>query len=410
MTISERLSPATYELIDWLVTKGLEGAGQEELLEGFCNGLVDQGLPLMRFHAAQSTLHPVYGGMGYNWYRAKGGTSEKFENSDTPSEEWLRSPLYALLEEDIEDIRVRLVDQNEPSRFPLLNDLREEGATDYYATGIPFEKTEMRNTGAQKVSDGVLMSWTSDAPTGFEDRDIEHLHAILPHLGLALKSARNQMMSRDLLRVYLGRDAGQRVLSGEIRRGSLQQIDAVIWNFDLEGFTTLSEDLPGTEIIDMLNDYLAVAVSVVHDCGGNILKFMGDGLMAMFDVGEIDEDARAALSAVPLLQKRMDELKARRAADGLPVANYTLALHSGEILYGNIGSESRLDFTVIGPAVNQAARIAGMHRSLGQRILISDDVARAAGSCQQELISVGRYMLRGVNEPKELFTVYGPVD
>ncbi len=402
-------SDPIFDLIDWLVSKGLEGAGQEELLDGFCNRLIDLGLPLMRFHAAQSTLHPLYGGTGYSWYRDSGGESERFANTDTPSEVWQRSPLYALLHEDMDDLRVRLVDQNEPSRFPLLNDLREIGATDYYATGVSFERSEqVRPAGEKKIGDGVLMSWTSDAPTGFDDSDLGKIHIALPHLGLALKSAKNQTMAKDLMRVYLGRDAGRRVLSGEIRRGSLQQIDAVIWNFDLEGFTTLSEDMPGHEIIDMLNDYLAVAVGVVHDNGGNILKFMGDGLMAMFDVGESDADARAALAAVAMLQSRMEELNAQRQANGQRVANFTLALHSGEILYGNIGSETRLDFTVIGPAVNQAARIAGMHRSLGQRILVSDDVARAAQPCSQELISVGRYMLRGVNEPKELFTIYSP--
>ncbi len=409
MTSLDSASASTDSLIDWLVNKGLEGAGQEELLEGFCARLVGMGVPLMRFHAAQSTLHPVYGGTGYSWYNGAGGESETFEYTDTPSEVWQQSPLYALLNEDLDEIRVKLVEHNEPSRFPLLNDLREVGATDYYATGLSYEGAkQLRPDGTKKVSDGVLMSWTSDAPNGFEDSDLNRIQTVLPHLGLALKSAKNHDLAKDLMRVYLGRDAGRRVLSGEIRRGSLQQIDAVIWNFDLEGFTTLSEDLPGHEIIDMLNDYLAVAVGVVHDKGGNILKFMGDGLMAMFDVGEIDEDARAALDAVPLLQSRMDELNARRRAQGLPVVNYTLALHSGEILYGNIGSETRLDFTVIGPAVNQAARIAGMHRSLGQRILISDDVARAAQRCAQELVSVGRYMLRGVNEPKELFTVYSP--
>ncbi|MEM6659262.1 MAG: adenylate/guanylate cyclase domain-containing protein [Pseudomonadota bacterium] len=409
MTISETYSPAVYDLIDWLVTKGLEGAGQEELMEGFCARLIDMDIPLMRFHAAQSTLHPVYGGMGYSWYRSGGGNFERFENTDSPTEQWQQSPLYALLHEDADDMRVRLVDQNEPSRFPLLNELREIGATDYYATGLSYERSEqVRPTGEKKISDGVLMSWTSDAPTGFHDTDLARINAALPHLGLALKSAKSQMMAKDLMRVYLGRDAGQRVLSGEIERGSLQQIDAVIWNFDLEGFTTLSEELPGHDIINMLNDYLAVAVSVVHDNGGNILKFMGDGLMAIFDVGGIKEDVEAALSALPVLQTRMDELNARRKAEGQPVANFTLALHSGQILYGNIGSQTRLDFTVIGPAVNQASRIAGMHRSLGQRILISDDVARAAQPGARDLVSVGRYMLRGVVEPIELFTLYQP--
>ncbi|WP_170763947.1 adenylate/guanylate cyclase domain-containing protein [Ruegeria lacuscaerulensis] len=407
MTAPDPDAAKSIDLINWLVTRGLEGADKEELLEGYCNRLVDLGVPLMRFHAAQSALHPVYGGTGYSWYHGQGGEYQTFEYSEQPSEQWQQSPLFAILNNEVDAIHERLVDQNEPSRFPLLNDLREIGATDYYATGVSFDvPTHNAPKDAKKAVDGVLLSWTSDAPEGFQDSDLSLINTALPHLGLALKSASNARVSKDLMRVYLGRDAGRRVLSGEIRRGSLQQIDAVIWNFDLEGFTSLSEELPGNEIIEMLNDYLAVAVDVVHKCDGSILKFMGDGLMAMFDVGEIDADARAALGAVVELQKRMADLNTRRTADGLPVSNYTLALHAGEILYGNIGAETRLDFTVIGPAVNQTARIAGMHRSLGQRILISDDVARAAQPCAQDLISVGRYMLRGVAEPKELFTVY----
>ncbi len=407
MTAPVSPTAKSHDLIDWLVTRGLEGADKQELLDGYCNRLVDLGVPLMRFHAAQPALHPVYGGTGYSWYQNKGSNLETFEYSEEPSEVWTQSPLYAILHEDIDSIRERLVDQNEPSRFPLLNDLRENGATDYFATGVSFDVPAQRNPYDEKHAiDGVLMSWSSNAPEGFCDDDLDVINTALPHLGLALKSASNARVSKDLMRVYLGRDAGRRVLSGEIRRGSLQQIDAVIWNFDLEGFTSLSEELPGIEVIDMLNDYLAAVVDVVHHCDGNILKFMGDGVMAMFDVGEIDADARAALAAATLLQTRMAELNAERTSRGQPVSNYTLALHSGEILYGNIGSDSRLDFTVIGPAVNQTARIAGMHRSLGQRILISDDVARAAQPCEHDLISVGRYMLRGVVEPKELFTVY----
>ncbi len=409
MAASDPNAANSHALIEWLTASALDGAGKEELLDGYCDRLVDMGVPLMRFHAAQSALHPIYGGTGYSWHQGQGSEYQTFEYSDTPNEQWLNSPLYAILNEGIDSVHERLVDSNEPSRFPLLNELRENGATEYYATGIVFDGPANVDPGiSEKPANGVLMSWTSNAPDGFAAKDLDVINTAMPHLGLALKSATSARVAQDLMRVYLGRDAGQRVLSGEIRRGSLQQIDAVIWNFDLEGFTSLSEELPGTEIIEMLNEYLAVAVDVVHRSNGSILKFMGDGLMAMFDVGEIDADARAALGAVTLLQGEMDKLNAQRAADGLPVSKFTLALHAGEILYGNIGAENRLDFTVIGPAVNQAARIAGMHRSLGQRILVSDDVTRAAQPCVQELVSVGRYMLRGVPEPKELFTIYTP--
>ncbi|KUJ85320.1 guanylate cyclase [Ruegeria marisrubri] len=408
MTSSPPRSSAD-ELIDWLLERGLEGAEQPEILEGYCVRLVEAGVPLMRFHAAQSAYHPTYGGTGFNWYRDEGGSVENYEHREEPPEQWVSSPLYEMLRTGAMELRERLRDQNEPSRFPFLNELHQKGATDYFASGLVLQKVDPgQRIALDQMPEGVLMSWTTDHPEGFAEQQLGLIRYTMPQLGLALKSASNRKLAEDLLKVYLGRDAGQRVLSGEIRRGSLQMIDAVIWNFDLEGFTGLSERLPGSDIIAMLNDYLAVAVEVVQGCGGNILKFMGDGLMAMFDVGESDEDARAALAAVAKLQDRMTELNAQRAAAGLPVSNYTLALHSGEILYGNIGAENRLDFTVIGPAVNQAARIAGMHRALDQRILISDDVARAAGDSGRDLVSLGRYMLRGVAEPKELFTLYQP--
>ncbi len=407
MIHSQSVSSEAYDLKSWLLERGLEGCEQEELLEGYCSMLVQLGVPLMRFHAAQTALHPTYGGTGYSWRQGNGGEFENYVYTEQPKDVWLNSPLYALLNEGLDTLRERLIDENQKSRFTILNELREQGATDYFATGMVFEKWKRGMPISPDDSpEGVLLSWTSNGPEGFSDNDLTLIQAALPHLGLALKSATNRKMAQDLMRVYLGSDAGQRVLSGEIRRGSLQQIDAVIWNFDLEGFTGMSEELPGHEIIEMLNDYLAVVVSVVHESGGSILKFMGDGVMAMFDVGEIDEDAKAALDAVAHLQTRINETNASRRDEGLPIANFTLALHAGEILYGNIGAENRLDFTVIGPAVNQTARIAGMHRSLGQRILISDEVARAAQPCDHDLVSLGRYMLRGIAEPKELFTLF----
>ncbi|WP_425046678.1 adenylate/guanylate cyclase domain-containing protein [Primorskyibacter sp. S87] len=396
-------------LASWLMARGLEGASQKEVLDGYCSHLVDMGVPLMRLHAAQSAFHPNYGGTGYSWSSDQGISLENYVHTDSPQERWLASPLYVILTSESDELRERLVDSNTPSRFPFLNELRDRGATDYFAMGVLMEK----HGGGDWVVDpnnapeGVLLSWASNAPDGFRDQDLDLIRQSIPYLGLALKSAANRRMAEDLLGVYLGRDAGRRVFSGEIRRGSLQQIDAVIWNFDLEGFTTLAERIPGPDMIAMLNDYFGVVVDVVQQKGGNILKFMGDGLMAMFDVGELHEDAHAALEAVVLLRERMAEKNEERRAAGLEVAEYTLALHAGEILYGNIGAASRLDFTVIGPAVNQTARISGMHKALGQKLILSDEVANAARPCKFDLVSLGRYMLRGVPEPKELFTLFG---
>ncbi|MEP2717543.1 adenylate/guanylate cyclase domain-containing protein, partial [Pseudophaeobacter sp.] len=222
------------------------------------------------------------------------------------------------------------------------------------------------------------------------------------------KSMSNRQMASDLLQTYLGRDPGQRVLSGEFQRGSSSEIDAVIGLFDLKGFTSLAGELPGPELIEMLNDYFGIAVAATQAHGGNILKFLGDGMLVMFNLGSIEQDAAAALAASAELCRNISQRNGERLAEGLPVTDWTLALHAGHILYGNIGAENRLDFTVIGPAVNQTARIAGMHRSVGQNLIFSQVVQQAVVGSEHDMVSLGRYMLRGVPEPLELFTIYRP--
>lgn len=392
---------------DWLILLGLEGVEQEAILNAYCEKLVEINVPVARLHLSHRTHHPKYGGIGYSWIRDRGTSRERYEHAQETPLQWLQSPLYHLLSTDTEEILVDLRVPNFHSEFPLLNDLHEEGYSTYLATGLLFEEGSIQPAqNEDDIPQGMLISWAARGATGFTDAHLTLLRDSLPLLGLALKSASNRQMGFDLLQVYLGQDAGRRVMSGEIQRGSLQQIDAVIWNFDLEGFTGLSERLPGADIIEILNDYLGVAVDVVEKHGGSVLKFMGDGIMAMFDVGAIRQDAKAALDASCELQDKIAAKNIEREATGRPVLNYTLALHAGEILYGNIGAESRLDFTVIGPAVNQTARMAGLHKSLGQRVILSDDVAKAAQPVEQDLVSLGRYMLRGIGEPKELFTLY----
>jgi adenylate cyclase len=213
-------------------------------------------------------------------------------------------------------------------------------------------------------------------------------------------------MASDLLQTYLGRDPGQRVLSGEFQRGSSSEINAVIGLFDLKGFTSLAGELPGPELIEMLNDYFGIAVAATQGRGGNILKFLGDGMLIMFNLGSIEKDATAALDAAADMCRNIGRRNEERIALGLPVTDWTLALHAGRILYGNIGAENRLDFTVIGPAVNQTARIAGMHRSVGQNLIFSQVVQNAVNGAEHDMVSLGRYMLRGVATPMELFTIY----
>jgi adenylate cyclase len=305
------------------------------------------------------------------------------------------------------ELRERLLDGNEPSRFPVLEEYRVQGATDYFASAMLFgQATIGPPTDPDDPPEGMISSWTSDAPRGFSDGDIGTIRELLPVLGLALKSASSYRTARDLLAVYLGRDAGERVLSGDIQRGSLDTIRAVIWYFDLRGFTKLSETTPGEQMIAMLNDYFGAAVGAVEAYGGDVLKFMGDGLLAIFKFAEDDSSGCSrAIAAADELLATMARINDRRAAEDLVVTQFSLALHLGDLMYGNIGAEDRLDFTVIGPAVNMTARIQAMCRPLEQDVIISAAVARAAVREGKRIVSLGPYALRGIPEPQELFTL-----
>ncbi|MCD9149360.1 adenylate/guanylate cyclase domain-containing protein [Pseudophaeobacter flagellatus] len=396
----------TAELIPWLIEHGLRSSGRQELLNTFCEKLVEQGVPLWRFHLGQRAYHPKFGGIGYNWTRSGGISHEHYERRQNPREAWLKSPFYQMLEHNID---VFQSDLTGPllTRHPLLQELKDQGASEYLALALRFTEDDTV-ADPNAPPEGVLASWTSDRVGGFSDQDKALIQALYPVLGLALKSISNRQMASDLLQTYLGRDPGLRVLSGEFQRGSSNEIDAVIGLFDLKGFTSLAGELPGPALIEMLNDYFGIAVETTHAHGGNILKFLGDGVLGMFNLGTLEEDAKAALDASAELSRRISLRNEERAASGLPVADWTLALHAGRILYGNIGAENRLDFTVIGPAVNQTARIADMHRSVGQNLIFSQVVQRAASGGAHDMVSLGRYMLRGVSEPMELFTIYRP--
>ncbi|WP_372572732.1 adenylate/guanylate cyclase domain-containing protein [Ruegeria jejuensis] len=394
-------------LTSWLLQRGQVGEKQQQLLEGYCRLLLELGVPLLRLHVAQSAFHPKYGGIGFDWLSGEGMTRQTYEHNPSPGADWLNSPLYHLLSSGEGEIHEPVPQDDTPARFPILEELRALGATDYFAVAVHLaEHAPGQPVDPDNAPEGLLISWTSDAPGGFSDADIDLIRAGLPALALALKSAANRRIAENLMQVYLGRDAGRRVLSGEIQRGSLQEINAVLLYFDLQEFTKLSEQVPGGDLIALLNAYFGVAVRCVHDAKGSILKFMGDGMMAMFNLDTAAASARAGLDAVVALRRELALLDASRTAQGLTTTGTTRALHSGKILYGNIGAENRLDFTVIGPAVNLTARLSGMHRAVGQDVIVSDVVRRAAGQTEHDLISLGRYMLRGVSEPQELFTIY----
>jgi adenylate cyclase len=387
----------------WLVERGLAGASETELLHGFCEAARQAGLELSRGNMLIDTLHPVHEGRAFRWH-VDGAQSPVVEYGRTNqggavAESWQRSPYYALLTSDEHELRRNLT-ESAPD-FPLLVELRDGGETDY----IAFVQRFARDSVIGEM-DCVFSSWTTRRDGGFGEHDLAALRRLVPRLALAAKCASLARIAETLVQVYLGRDAGQRVLEGRISRGVAERIDAVLWFSDLRGYTRISDGAAPDEIIPMLNDYADAVVSAVHGAGGDVLKLVGDGVLAIFKADDPAQACRCALEAERGMRARIAALNERRAAGGRPVTSVYLGLHIGDVFYGNIGSEDRLDFTVVGPAVNEASRISAMCGSVDRDVVLSADFfAAAAPSERNRLVSVGRFALRGVARSQELFTI-----
>ena len=330
------------------------------------------------------TLHPIHEGRLFRWGydttellcsnmgapAPDGLAASGFNPRDVETaERWRRSPHYMMLQTGETFWRRRLNGSAE-DEFSLLPQWRAEGMTDYIAIITRFAAE-----GSIGEMDGIYSAWATKEPQGFTDDQIAALKRIVPYLALAIKSVSLARMIRTLMETYLGRDAGQRVLSGQIVRGIAEQIDAVVWFSDLRGFTRITDTAP-EEVIPLLNDFSDVIISAIHQHGGDVLKLIGDGTLAIF-TAENRLHPNSALSAAIAAREGIIELNKRRAAEGKPVTDMYLGLHVGNVFYGNVGSRERLDFTVVGPAVNEASRIAAMCRSVDQPVLMSTAFARS---------------------------------
>jgi adenylate cyclase len=397
----------------WLAKAGLRGEPEAALVNGFCERAVAAGLPISRALLLIDTLHPVYEGRVVRWGHhpsepavqeygrtgLPGGSDPQLSASEQgwTDARWRASPFFRLVQTGESVLRRRVSAETE-SEFPVLRDFWAAGMTDYIAIINRFAPE-----GVIGEMDCVYSSWTTARPEGFADAHIAALTGVVPTLALAFKTAALARMTATLMQTYLGRDAGQRVLSGKIVRGMTERIDAVVWFSDLRGFTRITDTVP-EQVIPLLNDYADAIVSAIHEHGGDVLKLIGDGTLAIFTAEDRAHACSAALSAAIAAREGIAELNRRRAAEGKPVTEMYLGLHVGEVFYGNVGSRERLDFTVVGPAVNEASRIAAMCRSVDQPVLTSSAFADVDGM-RRRLVSVGRYALRGVAHPQELFTL-----
>jgi len=397
---------ALSELSTWLNQMGLAGIPEAELVGGYCARLEQLGLPLTQGTVLIDTLHPIHEGRAFRW--ATGGShAEEFEygrTRDGPAgDAWRRSPLYYMIEKNQSRLRRRLL---EPSPddipdFTAFEALRQQGITDYLALVIRFA-----TGGVIGDMDAVYSVWTTTSPAGFDDGDVGVLERLVVPLAASLKCVSLARIASTLVETYLGRDAGRRVLSGRIERGVAERIEAVLWYSDLRGYTRITDTAAPEQIIPLLNDYADVVISSIHAAGGDVLKLIGDGTLAIFRDNDTGKGCGAALATAMAMQRGIRELNTGRVAAGQPVTEVYLGLHVGEVFYGNVGSLERLDFTVVGPAVNAVSRIAAMCRSVERDVLVSASFAAAANEAdRRHLVSVGRFALRGLSQAQELYTL-----
>ena len=391
------------ELRGWMVAEGLAATPLPRVFQGFCERLCAGGFPMSRAYMGLRTLHPTIGAYGFLWQRGRQEVTRiDYEHAARALQPYQASPIHHMEKTGEYTLRRNLEGDPAGFDFPILHDLRKEGFTDYAATIVPFGGPEAAVEGR-----GIFFTCATRRPGGFNDDELRHVLSLLPELALALKARATYDVAAGVLETYLGRDAGRRVLRGQIRRGSGETIRAVLWNCDLRDFTPLAESVSREELVSVLNDYLECLAGPVHNHGGQILKFLGDGFLATFELdGESREDiCRTALAAARTSCAAVDRLNHEREEAGKPVLGFGLALHVGEVLYGNIGANDRLDFTVVGPAVNEVSRIQELCRVLSTDLLISRTFYDVACDCQGRLTSCGYHELRGIRGTQEIFTL-----
>jgi adenylate cyclase len=381
-------------VVEWMMRDGRHSTHMREFGDEMCRRIVAADIPLWRAFCAVGTLHPQIAASAYIWRRdTPGAVRFTADHSFASDPEFTSSPIAEVQRTGVM-IRRRLHDAACPLDYPALGQFKSEGGTDYAAMPMICSSGEVNS-----------ITWLTDRAGGFSDLEINGLASVAEALAIIVELQATRRIARHLMDTYVGHRTGERVLSGAITRGSGEAIRAVVWLCDLRGFTAMTDTMPRDRVIGLLNDYFETMVEVVTAEGGEPLKFMGDGMLAIFELGTTEDPAERCAAALRAAHAATEKLAARnreRRAAGEPEIRFGLALHLGEVSYGNIGAPTRLDFTVIGPAVNQAARLEKLGAELGRPVVTSASFAFAA-AVPEQLESIGRHTLRGVAEPQEAF-------
>jgi adenylate cyclase len=379
----------------WLVELVRRHSLLEDLFPPFCQELVRRGLPIWRCQMGLEVLHPEESGWMLVWLDQTLSTRARKRSEIMNAPIYLNSPTR-VVDETNQTFRRFMGDQEQ--EMPLLEELRLQGASDYVMIPLPF--IDIQRT--------AVISFATQRASGFTEADLAALHLAASLFSPYAERRVLRRITIDLLDTYIGHRSGQRITDGQIELGQIDYIEAAIWLTDLRDFTRYSEEAPIAEVIGALNTWLGPMVKVIESHGGEVLKFIGDSVLASFaasDHGGRPGACRQALAAATAFCTEIDALNQARQATGARRLDFGLGLHVGEVAYGNIGAPTRLDFTVIGPAVNRAARLQELAKKLGERVLISTDFAADAGLGLRE---VGLHALRDVAGEQQIYAPPAP--
>jgi adenylate cyclase len=378
----------------WLNGPGRFVGDVAELLKGLCGTLLEGGLPLWRANLALHTLHPEMVGTGYTWQPGLERPRQLWlPRGEYQTERYLSSPL-PVIARDKRSLRRRLEGEQVVLDFAILKDLRSEGMTDYVVFPLLFSNGQAH-----------ALSLATGTPGGFADEDLHALESLLPMFSALLEVHETRRMTATLLGTYLGQRTGEEVLRGHIVRGEGRSLEAALWFCDLCDFTSISATVSPGVLVELLNASFDCMAEAVHARGGEILKFIGDAMLAIFPIGpglSRQEACQRALEAAQDALARLRSLSTTRAEENRISLQGDIALHVGKVMYGNIGSRQRLDFTVIGSAVNLLSRLEKLCGEKGYPLVFSRDFAQELG---RPVVSLGTFQLKGVPELQEVFAL-----
>jgi adenylate cyclase len=386
------------ELINWILQNATVQDDLGDLLAHLCERLVAAEIPIWRASLDLPTIDPDARAMMHKWWRDRPVVVQTLSHGPDQVEVFQRSVIYHLISRDLDKRRWRLEWGEGASEFELLGTLQASGATDYLIWLVKFGSDPARLR-------GVAISIATDRAGGFTDEEIASVDQLVPAIGLAAYRVSADHTAANALEIYLGRNTARRVLAGEIRRGEGERLAAAILFADLRRFTQVSEQEDALKVVGWLNQHFEVVGDAVTAEGGEILKFMGDGLLAVFPVAEADgspcRGCEAALRAAERAVAANEVLNRSRAGRGEPMLPVDVALNFGEVVYGNVGASRRLDFTVIGRAVNETCRMEALCDDLGRSIVLSEVFAKR---CSRPTVMVGNFELRGIDRPRAVYT------